>query len=81
MIFIDKINNTIAIAKDLYLRLPKRIQRERYPNHIIYTLTTNFTTISRARFFVDFRLGETQIWIYTECAGMSINLPDIFCII
>ena len=37
----------------------------------------NFITTLRTRFLTDLYLGKTRIWIYTECAGMGINFPDI----
>lgn len=29
----------------------------------------------------DFRHGNVKIFVYTECAGMSINIPNIMRII
>ena len=66
------------MAKYLYSRLFKRIQREVYSNHIIRIFTTNLITILRTQFFADLSLDETQIWICIECAGIGIYLPDIY---
>ena len=77
MIFVDKIDNAIQIAKHLCSRLSKRIQEKKRSNYIIYIFTANLTTISKTQFLADFRLSETQIWIYIEYANMGINFPDI----
>ncbi len=77
MIFVDKIDDAIQMAKHLQSRLSKHIRREERPNHIIRTFATNLTIISRTKFLVDLHSGETRIWICTECAGMGINIPHI----
>lgn len=81
MIFVDKIDNDILMAKYLRLRLPERMRREKRSNYIIYTFMVNLTTISRIQFLAELRSGETQIWIYTECVGIGINLLVICCAI
>lgn len=77
MILVDNINDTIQIAKHLCSRLPKRIQKEERPNHIIYIFTANLTTPSRTKFLADLRSDETRIWICTKCKDMGINFLDI----
>lgn len=81
MIFVEKIDKGVQIAKYLLSRFPKFICREKRPDHIIHTFMANLTTILRTQFLSDLRLDETQIWIYTEYTGMGINLPDISCVI
>lgn len=81
MIFVDKIDNTIKIAKYLYSNLFKRIQKKKYLNHIIRRFMTNFTNISRTKFLPNLDLDETQIQCYTKCMGMGIDLLDICRII
>ena len=81
MIFVDKIDNAVQMAKYLRSRLPKRIWREKCPNHIIHIFTANLTTTSKTQFLADLCLGKTRIWIYTECTGMGINFPNIYCVI
>ncbi len=77
MIFVDKMDDAIQMAKHPRLRLLERIRRERRLNHMICTFTMNLTTTSRAKFLADLRSGETRIWICIECTSMGINLPDI----
>lgn len=38
----------------------------------------NLTNISRIKFLMYLCLCETGIWIYTKCAGMGINLLNIY---
>ncbi len=77
MIFVDKIDNTIEMAKHLQSRLPEQIQNKEDPKGIICTFSVNLITTLRSKFWVNLRLSTTQIWTYTECASMGINLPDI----
>lgn len=81
MIFVDKIDDAIQMVEHLQSRLLEHIWREEHLNHIIHTFMAHLTTTSRTKFLADFRLGETRIWIYTECAGMGINVTDIRCAI
>lgn len=77
IIFIDKIDNAIQIAKYLQSRFSECIWKKKRSNHIIHIFTANFTTTSRTKFLADLYLDETQIWIYTKCASMGINLLNI----
>lgn len=77
MIFVDKIDDAVEMAKYLRSRLPKRIRNEGDLEDIIRTFSANLTTTSRSRFLANLQSGDTRICIYTECAGMGINLPDI----
>lgn len=81
IIFVDKINNAVQIAKYLYSRFFEHIQKENRPNHIIHIFMTNFTTISKTQILADFCFNENWIWICTEYMGMGINLSDIRCTI
>ncbi len=77
MIFVDKMNEAIKMAKHLRSRLPEYIQNERDPEDIIRTFSANLTTTSRSKFLADLRSGNTRIWICMECTGMGINLSNI----
>ncbi len=77
IIFVDKIDNAIQMAKHLRSRLPKRIRKEGCLNSIIRTFMANLTTTSRTKFLADFHSGETRTGICTKCAGMGINLLNI----
>lgn len=81
IMFVDKIDNTIAIAKYLRLRLLERIKREKRSNPIIHTFTANFTTILGIIFLVNLFSDKIWIEICTEYTGMDINLLDNFCVI
>ena len=50
MIFMDKIDNAILMAKYLHSRLFERIQKEKRLNHIIRIFKVNLTTTSRTSF-------------------------------
>ena len=50
MIFVDKIDNTIQMAKHLRSKLPKHIQIKIRPNHITYMFTLNFTPTLKTKF-------------------------------
>ena len=50
MIFMDKIDNAILMAKYLHSRLFERIQKEKRLNHIIRIFKANLTTTSRISF-------------------------------
>ena len=78
IIFVDKIDNAVEMAKYLQLKFPKQIWNKKDLEDIIYTFLTNFTITSRSRFLANLQSDNTQIWIYTECAGININLPDIY---
>ncbi len=77
MIFVDKIDNAIQIAKYLQSRLLKRIWNERDLEYIISTFLANLTTTSRFKFLVSLLLSNTRIRIYIGCADIGINLFDI----
>ncbi len=77
IIFVDKKDDTIQIAKHLRSKLSKRIWKKVRPNHIIRTFMANLTTTSKTKFLAEHHLGETRIWICMECTGMYINLPNI----
>lgn len=81
IIFMDKINNTIQMAKYLRSRFSEHIWRKKHPNQIIYIFTAKLTTTSRIKFLADLCLGETQIRICVKCANMGINLLNIRCTI
>lgn len=81
IMFVDKIDNVIVMAKYLRSMLSKCIQKKKRPNYIIHTFMANFTTISKTRFLANFFLSETWIWICTKYADMGINLSDIFRVI
>lgn len=59
MIFVDKIDDVVEMAKHLRSRLSKRIRREGRPDHIICIFTANLITISTTQFLADLCLGET----------------------
>lgn len=72
MIFVNKINNNLEIAKYLYSRLFE---------HILRKWHLNFITILKTRFLGDFHSSENQIWIYKKYTNMGINLQNIFYVI
>lgn len=77
MIFVDKIDDAIEKAKYLQSGLPERIRSTPRADNIIRIFSANLRATTRTGFLGDLRLGETRIWICTECAGIDINLSDI----
>ena len=78
MIFVDLINKAEKMAKHLQSRLSERVQnKKKQAEVIICTFSSNFSPETRTRFLAELQLNDTRIWIYTKCAGISINLCDI----
>lgn len=50
MIFVDKINNTIMMAKYLQSKLFEQIQNEKDPENVICIFSANLTITSRSKF-------------------------------
>lgn len=61
MILLDKIDNAIKMTKHLRSWLFECIQNKRDPEDILYIFLANIITISRSKFLVVFRLGNTRI--------------------
>lgn len=57
------------------MMLPSRLQGKRA--EIIRTFSSNLEFATQTEFLRDFQMGNTRIWICTECAGMGLNLRDI----
>ena len=77
MIFVDSIDEAVAMTMFLCSRLSKRIKNTRRPDQIIRTFSANLTSSPITQIMRDLRTGETQISVCTECAGLDISLRDI----
>lgn len=75
MIFVDNIDKAQYIVACFCTRLLLQFQRKK--KEIICTFLSNLKPSTQTDFLRDFRMGNTQIWICTECASIDLNLRDI----
>lgn len=70
-IFVDNIDEVQRIAVYLRMILPSRLQGKRAK--IICTFSLNLESATQIEFLRDFQMGNTRIWICTECAAWALT--------
>ena len=72
MIFVDRINNGIQIAKHLQLLLPQYMSHNK--KEIIHPFHFNLQASTRENYMDDFKNKNSRILVCTEAAGMRVNI-------
>ncbi len=81
IIFVNKIEEAIEMERYLQFKLPDCVCNGNQASAIIQSITSNLDTNTRTRVMEDLRYGNAQICIYTEYAGMCINISDIMRVV
>ncbi len=77
MIFVDSINEGIALTKYLYKTLSNKLKDK--TEQVIQCYHSNLSEKSRKLVVEDFPLRNTCIWIYITAASLGINIPNVLC--
>lgn len=75
MVFVNKIDEGIALAAHLKSLLPPKQHSQR--DLLIRIFNSNYETSTQSDFLEDFWMKETRILIYIDAAGMSVNILNI----
>lgn len=81
IIFVDKIEDVIALKKYLQSRLLDCVQNRTQAYMVIRIFISNLDAIIRIKIMENLQPGNIQIYIYTKYTSMSINILDIIQVI
>lgn len=79
ILFVDIIDNAIAIAAYLHNLLP--LEDHNQGEVLIRAYYSNLETKTQTNFIKDFQNRDTRILIYTNAVGMSVNIFNIICVV
>ena len=79
ILFIDKINDTIAIVAHICNLLLSKDHNQ--GEVLIKTYYSNLKTKIQTDFIEDFQNRDTRILICTDITEMDINIPNVICVV
>lgn len=80
MIFVDNIDEAIAITVYLRKRLPARIRASK-ARTVVRSMSASLEPTTGFGFLEDCSRGNTRVWVCTDCSRMGLNFCGVACVV